>query len=144
MAASPEIKGRVVRTLQNGLPVLWTFVPELPDADARRTSPWLTVLQWKYDGSDSNGMPSSQENERMLSLETALGEVERKGFCFEAYRRVGCGLREFVFYVADQESFLAEFNGHVAGHPRYPIEIKFYQDEKWSELQELIDDLGDA
>jgi len=80
----------------------------------------------------------------MLHLEAALGELERQDVCIEAYRRVGCGLREFVFYVADQESFLTAFNGHVSDHPRYPIEIKFYKDETWSELQELINDLGDA
>jgi hypothetical protein len=143
-AASPEITGRVVRTLKNGLPILWTFVPEMPSTDAQLASPWLTIVQWKYDGSDGNGMPNNQENERMLSLEVALGKVERQDFCFEAYRRVGCGLREYVFYVADQEGFLEEFNEHVADQPRYPIEITFYKDETWSELRELIDDLGDA
>lgn len=89
-------------------------------------------------------MPHSEENQRMLGLEEALGEVERREFCVEAYRRIGAGLREFVFYIADRDKFLKELNGHVAGHPRYPIEIRFYRDESWSDLQGLIDDFSAA
>ena len=38
---------------------------------------------------------------------------------------------------------LEEFNHCVAQDRRYPITITFYQDEEWSELQDLIDDLRD-
>lgn len=80
----------------------------------------------------------------MLTLEDALGRIECEGFCVEAYRRVGAGLREYVFYIADRVRFMTEFNDHVAGHPKYPIEIKFYKDETWSDLQGLIDDFSAA
>jgi hypothetical protein len=75
-----------------------------------------------------------------LSCDAALRKIECPDSCVEAYRRIGAGLREFVFYIADREDLLDEFNACVAQDRRYPITIKFYQDEEWSELRELIDD----
>ncbi|WP_144007164.1 DUF695 domain-containing protein, partial [Pelomonas sp. KK5] len=144
MNTASEPRGRIVETRKEGHRILWTYVPEMPTADVRSISPWLTVVRWEYDGSGNNGMPEADENQRMLMLEDALGRIERQSFFVEAYRRIGAGLREYVFYAADCDSFLAEFNSHVASHPRYPIEIKFYRDEAWSDLQGLINDFGAA
>lgn len=141
MTKSSEL-GRVVRTLKDGIPILWTYVPLMPSEDAKSAKPWLTSVRWMYDGSENNGMPRYEESQRMQELATALDKIERPGFCVEAYRRIGAGLREFVYYIADRDVFLAEFNEHVAGIPRYPIEIKFYLDESWSDLQGLIDDFS--
>jgi hypothetical protein len=106
--------------------------------------PWLTVFRWEYNGSDSEGMPTTEENQHMLMLDVALGKIERHEFCVEGYRRIGAGLREFVFYIADREEFLEEFNRCVAHDRRYPIKVTFYKDEEWTELRDLIDDFRDT
>lgn len=106
--------------------------------------PWLTVLRWEYKAPDSDGMPATEENQHMLMLDVAVGTMERPGFCVEVYRRIGAGLREFVFYTADRDKFLEAFNHCVADHPRYPITISFYKDEAWASLRDLIDDFRDA
>lgn len=80
----------------------------------------------------------------MQDLDVVLGELERPSFCFEAYRRIGNGLREFIFYVANCEEFMRELNQKLERHARYPIEIKFYDDKNWSDFQQLLDDLGAA
>lgn len=80
----------------------------------------------------------------MLMLEAALGRIERPDFCVESYRRIGAGLREFVYYIADRDKFIDELNAQVERKPRFPIEIKFYKDETWSELRDLINDLSAA
>lgn len=135
--------GRIVQTLKEGLPILWSYVPEMPALSEQRSMPWLTVIRWPYDGTANNGMPLPNDNQQMLALDGALGKLEKPGFCIEAYRHIGAGLREFVFYIADRDKFLEAFNHQVANHPRYPIEIKFYLDENWSDLQKLINDFGD-
>ncbi|WP_426172287.1 DUF695 domain-containing protein [Pseudoduganella sp. R-34] len=116
----------------------------MPAEETRRAIPWLTVVRWEYNGCENNGMPPAEENKRMMMLESALGRIERPHFCVESYRRVGAGVREFVYYIADRDKFLAELNGHVAGEARFPIEIKFYKDETWSELRDLIKDFNTA
>lgn len=102
----------------------------------------MVVISWAYDGSQKDGMPDSGVNESMMALDAVLGEIERPMFCFEAYRRVGNGLREFVFYVVNCDSFMGELNRKLESHARYPIDIKFYDDENWSDFQQLLDDLG--
>ncbi|MFZ6644933.1 DUF695 domain-containing protein [Undibacterium sp. TJN25] len=112
----------------------------MPAQDERSTMPWLTIVRWEYDGSGNEGMPSADENDHMLMLEAALEKIEHPAFCLEGYRRIGAGVREFVYYVSDRERFLQKFNSYTAKDPRYPITIKFYKDEAWSDLQDLIDD----
>ena len=144
MTTIPNASGRIVRTWKDGHRILWTYVPELPAQEARRAMPWLTVVRWEYDGSRHEGMPTPEENQHMLMLDEVLGKIERPEFCLEAYRRIGLGVREFVFYVVDRDQFIEEFNNRVANDRRYPITIKFYEDEEWSELWRLIDDFKDA
>ena len=77
-----EPTGLVVRTHNAaGLPILWTYVPEMPTEVTRLSLPWLATVRWQYDGSSNNGMPSPKENELMQMLEDALGRTERPGFC---------------------------------------------------------------
>jgi hypothetical protein len=135
-----EKSGRVVQTWKDGLRIVWTYDSEIPAEGARSIMPWLTVVEWEYDGSSNKGMPGNEENQHMLILDATLGKLERPEFCYEAYRRIGAGLREFVYYVADCNEFLQEFNAYAAEDSRYPITIKFYRDEAWSDLQDLIDD----
>jgi hypothetical protein len=142
MTIRPEPLGRVVQTCKDGLRILWTYAPEMPAQEVRSAMPWLTVVRWEYDGSGDKGMPGAEEARQMLMLEAVLEKIERVGFCHEAYRRIGAGVREFVYYIAERDQFLQEFNSYAAGDPRYPITIKFYQDEAW--FQGLIDDFETA
>lgn len=144
MTSSAESTGRIVRTEKDGVAILWTYVPEMPEEADRLSRPWLTVLSWSYDGSTNNGMPDASTNEAMRGLDEALGSIEKPNFCGEAYRRVGDNLREFVFYVAERESFMGALNEALADHPRYPLEIKFYEDGDWSDFRKLIEDFSDA
>jgi hypothetical protein len=141
-APSTERAGKIVQTVLDGVPILWTLVPELPDEQVRRATPWLTVVSWVYDGSSKNGMPDGAIEAQMQDLEGAITQIERPGVCHEAYRRIGRDLREFVFYISDRDQFLEELNERLARHPRYPIEIKFFEDPLWSDFKQLIDDLS--
>jgi hypothetical protein len=139
-----ESKGRIVRTYSEGQAILWSYVPELPSDEDCRARPWLTVLTWVYDGTTNLGMPDEATNQLMLQLDGALENVENPTSCAEAYRRIGGGLREFVYYTADQEEFMDRLNSILADHPPYPIEIKFYEDDSWSDFKKLIADFSDA
>jgi hypothetical protein len=141
---TPDRAGRIVRTYVDGMAILWTYVPELPLEEERLAMPWLTVLSWKYDGTSNSGMPNHETTQLMLGLDQALGSVEQPSQHVEVYRRIGKGLREFVFHVADREAFMEALNRALASHPQYPIEIKFYEDRSWSDLTKLIADFSDA
>ena len=134
----PEEKGIIGEYEEEGLPVVVKFVDELPGKQIRSRYPWLTVITWRYDGPERNGMPPERTNEQMLSLERAIDEslVETE-LCLHAYSRTGNNLKELVYYIRDREEFISHFNTALADHPPYPIEINFYEDLEWKDFQQL-------
>ena len=58
--------------------------------------------------------------------------------CRHAYSRTGNNLKELVYYIADRERFMDALNTALADHPRYPIEIDFYDDGEWADFQRLL------
>lgn len=126
-----------------GEPVVYKFVNDLPDISVRNSMPWLTVVSWKYDGSMNNGMPPKDINEAMIRLEDGLETIEgRDQLYMNVYSATGNDLKEFVFYIGDQEQFMANFNRALSGHPVYPIEINFYEDREWTDLAKLQSDFA--
>ncbi|MCU7844242.1 MAG: DUF695 domain-containing protein [Candidatus Thiodiazotropha sp. (ex Monitilora ramsayi)] len=126
-----------------GNPVIYKFMNEFPDEVTRHRLPWLTVVSWKYNGTNNNGMPSEEINESMIKLEDGLETIkDRELLYMDVYSATGNNLKEFVFYIADREQFMANLNKALNGHPVYPIEINFYEDKEWSELDKLQSDFG--
>ncbi len=77
----------------------------------------------------------------MIKLEDGLEVIDsREKLYFDAYSATGNNLKEFVFYIANREQFMMNFNKALKGHPAYPIEINFYEDKEWSELVKLQHD----
>ena len=63
MPDTDEPKGIIGRAYIDGLPVIYKFVDKAPTDAKRKTLPWLTVISWKYDGSENNGMPPKVVND---------------------------------------------------------------------------------
>jgi hypothetical protein len=138
-------KGIIGRVYEEGRPVIYKFVNELPPAGVREDLPWLLVISWRYDGSANNGMPPEAENRRMNVLEdTVERDIAGDGVLRHAYSRTGNGLKELVYYIHGPEQFLEDFNRAVGGHPEYPIDIRFYEDRDWKDLASLLEDFSGA
>ena len=43
-----------------------------------------------------------------------------------------------MYYVADRDLFMTTLNDALRGHPRYPIEIEFYEDPEWDDFQRTL------
>src|SRR5690606_35099138 len=118
--------------------VLYSFINELPDAEIRDDLQWLTVIAWKYEGA-ANGMPLPEDNERMIVLEDVIHDhIENDKVLRHVYSRTGNNLKELVYYIRDQEQFLEAFNDALRDHPRYPIDIKFFEDKEWEDFRKLL------
>ncbi|WP_376711953.1 DUF695 domain-containing protein [Shewanella profunda] len=66
----------------------------------------------------------------------------RETLYLDVYSATGNNLKEFAFYIADREHFMVNFNHALHGHPAYPIEINFYEDNEWNDLAKLHQDFG--
>lgn len=142
-ANAEEGKGIVGRVYEDGVPVIYKFVNELPDDAVRDNLSWLTVISWKYDGTSNNGMPLEDINQRMITLEDAIeNHIENDNALRHVYSRTGNNLKELVYYIHDREQFLRAFNEILSGHPRYPIEINFYEDAEWKDFKRLRNDFS--
>ena len=128
-----------------GFPVVFKFLSQLPNEIKREKLNWLTVIAWKYDGSTNNGMPPKEINVSMIELEDALETIDGDSQIYEmAYTATGNHLKEFVYYIADRDVFMAKFNEALSGLPRYPLEVNFYEDPEWSDLSKLLEDFSNA
>jgi len=136
---NPAAKGIIGEATIDGMPVIYKFTDKLPTSNIRSTLPLLVVISWEYDGEKTNGMPVKEINERMIFLEEAIEkEIESKGVVRHAYSKTGNNLKELVYYTTDQSTFLAELNFALKTHPRYPIEISFYEDKEWSDFKTVL------
>jgi hypothetical protein len=134
----PQERGVIGEIREDGFPVVFKFVDELPSAETHGRFGWLAVLSWKYDGRQRNGMPPEEINLGMLDLEHAVEGLEQEGYCRHAYSRTGNGLKELVYYISDRDQFMGAFNGALRDQPPYPIEITFYEDRGWEDFRKIL------
>ena len=130
--------GVIAKYEEDGFPVILKLVDEMPCKEIRKEFRWLTLISWKYDGSTRNGMPEEGQYQSMVSLEHAIKSIEKRGVCRHAYSRTGNGLKELVYYTTDQSRFMEQLNLTLSSHPKYPIEISFYEDEEWKDLRRIL------
>jgi hypothetical protein len=135
-----EEQGIIGKIMEDGFPVIYSFDNELPSAEVIEDFPTLVVIKWKYDGSNKNGFPTEEVKAQIYKLEEELNKLADQEVSFRAYARTGNGLREFVYYTVDQPMFLHFLNQALAEHPKYPLDIVFYQDPEWSDYKNLMAD----
>lgn len=135
--ADPGVTGRA---FEEGLPVFYRLEQWLPTAEERLSLPWLVVISWNYDGTGNNGMPCASDNLQMFELEDLIEEqIESPNALRRVYSRTGNHLKELVYYLRNRDEFLFRFNQVMAGQPRYPIELHFFEDEEWQDFRELLE-----
>ena len=137
--------GVIGKTHEDGVPVIYKFVNELPKQEVQNQLQWLTVISWKYSGNGNNGMPPTEENQKMIALEDAIVDnLENDKILRHVYSRTGNNLKEFVYYIHEQGQFLELFNKTLSGRPKYPIEISFYEDIEWEDFKRVLSDFKKA
>jgi hypothetical protein len=88
-------------------------------------------------------MPTEETNVQMIELEDALSAAfENSSNATWAFNRTGNHLKEFAYYIGDRDSFIEKFNEVLSSHPRYPLEVTFYNDSTWSEMKDLSRDFS--
>ena len=138
-----EPKGVIGTYYEDDLPVIMKFVNELPDNKIISRFPFLTVVSWKYDASENNGMPLYKINQRMIILEDALENAMTSSKVFtHVYSRTGNGLKEFAYYTTSQDDFMRVLNKALEKHAEYPIGINFYEDKEWTDFKKILENFA--
>jgi len=133
--------GVIGRVYEDGLPLIYSFLNEQPSQDNVARFQWLTIVSWKYDGSNNNGMPPEATNAQMIALEDSLSEqFENSPNSIWVFNRTGNHLKEFAYYINDRDTFIEILNHTLSSEPGYPIEVNFYNDPTWQEIRNLLEE----
>ena len=110
----------------------------VPLAEQRAARPVLVTITWSYDGEASAGMPSRALYDRMEGFEEVLfAALDESDWATEAAAITGNGARQWRFYTADAEDFIARFTAALAGETIYPIELEAVDDPEWQGLRDV-------
>ena len=110
----------------------------VPLAEQRKARPVLVSITWAYDGEATAGMPSRALYDRIEGSEEKLfAALDAENFATEAAALTGNGARQWRFYTADAEDFIARFTTALAGETVYPIELEAADDPDWQGLRDI-------
>ena len=110
----------------------------VPLIEQRKARPVLVSITWAYDGEATAGMPSRALYDRIEGFEQVLfAALDAEDFATEAAAITGNGARQWRFYTADAEDFIARFTAALAGETVYPIELEAIDDPEWQGLRDI-------
>jgi hypothetical protein len=104
--------------------------------------PTLVVITWTYHPMQ-NGMPHPNERQQQVEMETilekafTLGKIAVLTSCI-----IGGGVMEWEYYTRGNAAFLEELNAALADRPRFPVQIRFYDDPDWESFRTLLEARG--
>jgi hypothetical protein len=96
------------------------------------------VIKWPYQG---GGMPPAEVNQQQLAFEEAIDRLSSEGGSELMQVGTGMSLKEWIFYARSSDAFMARLNSLLSGHPRYPIEVEFYDDPEWQMWSKTLSNL---
>jgi hypothetical protein len=144
MGIFPDDTWTVGTADQDGQPLVIRVRGQMPEADARRDHGQLIVVGWPYDGTDA-GLPTTEDSGSMQAFEDAVeAGIAADGTGIQVASITGAGHKEWRYYAADAEAFVATLNASLDGHPTYPLEIEMFDDAEWQGLQQLLDGLEEG
>jgi hypothetical protein len=112
-----------------------------PDRDDLASLVWAIVIQWPYESGDGEQMPPAEVNAAQQTFEAALDPLSCSTHSELVHVSTGMGLKEWIFYARTREEFMAELNALLSGHPRYPLDIEFFEDPDWKVWEDMVRDL---
>ena len=141
MGIFPDDTWTVGAADQDGQPIVIRVRSQMPAAAERQRHAQLVVVGWPYDGTET-GLPTDEDKAAMQDFEDAVeAGVERRGAGIQVASLTGAGHKEWRYYAADADAFVAALNDSLEGHPTYPLEIEMFDDSEWQGLQQLLDGL---
>jgi len=109
---------------EGGFPLVIRTRVRAPQGTSSGAFPETVEVVWRFDSSNTNGMPATDLTALMMECEDALDALEGAATGFLGISITGNGRREWVWYVMDADAFRAHVRELVArSGNRYPLEL---------------------
>ena len=112
-----------------------------PDRPDLASLVWAIVIHWPYESDQQ--MPPAEVNAAQQAFEAALDPLASSSHSELVHVSTGMGLKEWIYYARTREEFMDELNKLLSGHPRYPLDIEFFEDPGWKGWEDLMKELRD-
>ena len=123
---------------QNGNPVIYRSIENVPEGQNESDFPTLVSIYWPFNENVNNGMPDQQTNEEQVLFEDALETLDQNGMSHLMLVVTGNGRKEWLWYVKDADSWMAKLNELLIDHKVYPVEISISSEPSWSTYHNFI------
>ena len=108
--------------------------------DSKVSHPWIAVLKFKYDGSNSNGMPQKHDYSLMDEIEDKISlELKNTDGYLYVGRETAESVREVYFACRDfREPAKVFFNVQQLYSDDIEIEYEIYKDKYWQSFRRYM------
>ena len=120
-------------TLENGLPLLAVVNTDVLHWDSKASHPWVVVVELKYDGTNTNGMPDETTYQLLSEIEEKIMAVlkDEDGY-INIGRQTANGLREIYFACIDfRKPSKILYSIQQKYKNRIQIDFDIYKDKYW-------------
>ncbi|WP_298533704.1 DUF695 domain-containing protein [uncultured Algibacter sp.] len=124
-------------TLKNVLPLFAIINTDLLEWDSKVSHPWIAELNIKYDRSNSNGMPNSEDYELLNVIEDEIMKAmkDSEGYLNNGRQTADSG-RTIYFACKDFRKPFKIFDNLKSKHKnRIAIDFDIYKDKYWRSLE---------
>src|SRR5688572_6745507 len=117
MGIFPDDTWTVGTADQDGQPIIIRVRSQMPEAAERQRHAQLVVVAWQDDANET-GLPTAEDTAAMKAFEDAVETgLEQGGTATQVASITGAGHKEWRYYAADAEAFVAALNASLDGHP---------------------------
>jgi hypothetical protein len=127
----------------NGKVVIFRIRKQAPTFATKAAFPHMLAVSWQFESPNAQGMPSSEDAERMSELEDLLeAALEGVRQAFLTVIATGNGVREWQWYARDPKRLMEQVNKALGHREPFPVQFSFQEDPDWEAYSRFLDLTG--
>lgn len=138
-----EDSWRMATAQDDGKPIIFRIRDNPPSFATKESFPLLLAVCWQYVSPNEQGMPASEDTERMSQLEDLLvSAFENAQEAFLTVVVTGNGVREWQWYARTQNGVMKLVNETLGKLEPFPVQFSFQDDPDWEGYAQFLEILG--
>lgn len=124
----------------DGKPLIFRIREHAPSFASKAAFCHLLAVNWQYEPSNDQGMPSQIDVDRMTQLEDLLRPAfEGAKQAFLTVIVTGNGVREWQWYAQDPDAVMKLVNQALGEQEPFPVQFSFQGDPDWEGYTRFLD-----